>query len=225
MYILKEYIEEHNWISQVILSIQDKIAKLNSKQNINLGLSGGSTPYPIYNHFNKLDIDWSLVNLICLDERLVNEDSVYSNWRNIKGSIGENVLSNINSIARFEYREDNVEQEILKLENKLPDKMHITILGMGEDGHFASLFPNNKYLNLASTKVIQTEAPEYLDIKRRVSLSAKYIFNSDYLIILLRGKNKRKSLDRLLDGDPKTDVFPAKMLLKHDNLEIHYLDI
>lgn len=225
MYILKEYIDEKNWISQIMSSIQDKIFRLKSNKHINFGLSGGSTPYPIYNNFNKLDINWASVNLIGLDERLVNDDSPYSNWKNIKESMGANVLSKVNSITRFEYKEDAIEKELLRLEKSLPDKINIAILGMGEDGHFASLFPNSNYLNSNSSNVIQTEAPDYLDIKARVSLSNKYILDSDYLILILKGKNKRRALDRLLDEDKNISIFPAKVLLQHHNIEIYYLDI
>lgn len=225
MYIFKEYTNEQDWINQILLSIQKKLDLLKCQDLINIGLSGGSTPYPIYKNFFKINVDWKKLSLISVDERFVIENSIYSNWKKIQESIGEDILSKIKSSVNLEYYKDDIKKSISKLEEKLPNKINICILGMGEDGHFASLFPNNEYLKETTPNVIKTEAPNYLDIKERVSLSSKYIMESDYLTLVLRGKSKKNTLHKLFDRDKDCNKFPAKILLEHKNFEIHYLYI
>lgn len=225
MYILKEYTDENRWINHILESIQKKVYLLKNDKFISFGLSGGKTPYPIYKNLFKIDIDWKNVNLISIDERFLSENSPYSNWRKIKESIGEKILSKINSDIKIDYYENDIKKSISTFQKKLHDKINISILGIGEDGHFASLFPNNAYLTETTPNVIKTEAPDYLDIKERISLSSRYIMDSDYIILVLRGENKKNTLNKLFDQDKNFKEFPAKILLEHKSLEIHYLNI
>ena len=96
-----------------------------------LVLSGGSSPISIYEELSHIDIPWSKVQITLVDDRLVNPNHVHSNQK----LIHDHLLKNKAKKARFYPLTEDL---FSKFNIKIP--FDVNLLGMGEDGHFASLF-------------------------------------------------------------------------------------
>ncbi|MFB6225158.1 MAG: 6-phosphogluconolactonase, partial [Candidatus Paceibacteria bacterium] len=95
------------------------------------------------------------------------------------------------------------------------------VLGIGDDGHFASLFPHGMYWehNVQARTVI-SQAPEHMDVTERLSLSPHVILQSSYIVVLLKGKNKQSVVEELARGEQSITDFPARILLQHPRCSI-----
>jgi 6-phosphogluconolactonase len=130
-------------------------SEINNSENYSLGLSGGSTPKFFYELFAEKYKDYSNIYLWTVDERHVNIDDEKSNQRMIN-SIFSN--SNLN-IIEYSYEENpghsakNYTNNVLKK----VDKFNAAILGVGEDGHIASLFPDTTALHAEEKGFVQNE--------------------------------------------------------------------
>ena len=96
-----------------------------------------------------------------------------------------------------------------------------TVLGIGQDGHIASLFPGGKYLKHQEETVIQTSAPRDFAVGKRISLTVESILSSSEILIMLVGENKQEALQEMLEGEKPATQFPAKFLLAHPNVRIY----
>lgn len=214
---------QNEWIEISVKTIQEKLNRCLQKEQItSLSVSGGSTPYPIYEALIQKNIQWENVQLIEVDERYVPENSNESNWKNIQTSFkGVNFYKTI----YFEYK-NTIQASVENVEKQLPNQLGVTILGMGQDGHFASLFPNGEYWRTPPIhKALITQAPDTYITRERLSLSPTYISNSQYIIVLLKGKDKYDFFMKLLSHRYSPETFPIQYILHHPNIEIYcYLD-
>lgn len=171
---------------------------------VHLALAGGSTPQRAYELLGGLRSDWGGVHLWYGDERCVPEGSEDANhtmasraldapgatWHRIRGELGPDEAA-----AAYAGELAGVTLEL-------------TLLGMGEDGHTASLFPGNPALDLDGIAVGVRGAPK--PPGERVSLSLDFLNASARIVLLVAGEGKRDALARVLDG-PDPDV-PASLL-------------
>jgi 6-phosphogluconolactonase len=206
------------YISDIILDYTG------NEGNVKLALSGGNTPTQLYKNLalNPI-IPWNMVELYQVDERYVVHDDSQSNQRLIVDSFGESTINLMKSINFFDTTlqlEQTVEQynEILdSLDGELFD---ITVLGIGEDGHIASLFPKGQYLSHMENKSISTKAPKNYEVEQRLSITVESILSSETIIVLLVGQSKSAIIKELLEGVKSASEFPAKFLLSHPNVHI-----
>ena len=187
-------------------------------------MSGGNTPLPLYSRLaTNPVIDWSKIEIFQTDERYIDKDSDDSNQKHIIKSFEP---------ALEELREINVFNTDLPIEMTIKDYMEklevldgpffdFTILGVGPDGHIASLFPGGKYLKHQDDSVIQTTAPAEFAVSKRLSLTIESILNSTEILIILTGDNKKDVLPEMLEGDRPASEFPAKFLLAHPRVRIY----
>jgi 6-phosphogluconolactonase len=210
---------EKEWIETSVYCIQENLdIGIQKHQITSLAISGGTTPFPIYAALTQQAIQWNKVNLIQVDERYVPENTDESNWKNIQKSFQ---TIKPNNIIRFQYQ-DTIEQSLIELEQQLPTQLGVTILGMGLDGHFASLFAGGEYWdNIPNNKALITDAPDNYITQERLSLSPEYILNSDCIIVLLKGEDKYKYLINSLNQNPKPKEFPLQYIVGHPNLAIY----
>jgi 6-phosphogluconolactonase len=214
---------QQDWIGKSVEAIVSSLSEqIKLSGEANLAVSGGSTPFDIYKKLGSQNLDFNKIDLIQVDERYVPETSVESNWNSIEKSF-EGVQ--FRQIIRFEYLsliQDTLEQ----VEQHLPQRLDLTILGMGLDGHFASLFADGEYWDkLESDKAIITQAPDYYPTRDRLSLSPDYIYNSEKIIILIKGKDKYDKLQKYINKLIGIKNWPLEYLYNHPNLSIYvYLE-
>lgn len=173
--------------------------RLDDAREASLVVSGGSTPAQCFAALSKMALSWENVHVLLSDERWVPPDHPSSNERLVR----EQLLKNLAAEARFLgcFRSDMNISERCSTLNKdilsLPFPFACTLLGMGDDGHFASLFPDAH--NLAEgletdsgllCLPIATAASEH----PRISLTLAALSRSDEVILLLFGDRKREVL-------------------------------
>lgn len=189
-----------------------------------LAVSGGSTPLPLYQGLaNNPVLPWEQIELYQVDERYVPLTDPENNQQMIRRSFGEETIQRMKETCFFRTEkniEDTLEEyeEILTmLENPLFD---VSVLGIGADGHFASLFPGGEYLRSLEDKVIATQAGHEYDTNQRLSLTVETVLSSETIVVLLKGEVKQNVVQELLEGKKSAANYPAKFLLSHPNLHI-----
>ena len=186
--------------------------KLNSSiENIGSGslvLSGGTSPISIYEELSNIDISWSKVYLTLVDDRLVEPDHKDSNQKLLRNHFIKNKAKNINFFPLTENFLSNTE---------FRKPFDITLLGMGEDGHFASLFPDmiNQYeafdIN-ASPKILIT-SPQGNPLIPRITMNLSLIMESINIILLVKGKAKQNIFEKA----KQEQKLPIHHLIKNRN--------
>ncbi len=186
-------------------------------------LSGGTTPGPLYEKMSNAELDWKKVWFAPTDERWVEPDHQDSNellirkTLLIKNAKDANYIG-LKSIGNIpEEGMDATEQRL----SELPLPLDIVLLGMGEDGHFASLFPN-----LPDTKIAMDENCKTLchPIKRgesdvdRMTISYNGILQSRQVVILFFGSKKLDVLETAAKGANQN--LPISYLLAQDGVPV-----
>ena len=183
--------------------LKDGIAQ---RGRASLVVSGGRTPLALFKQLSQTDLEWDKVDITLADERWVDESDDASNTRLVR----ENLIQNKAADAHFvTLKTDDVDANdgIAEVENRLSSfslPFDALILGMGEDGHTASLFPCSAEiedgLNLASGKICIATQPTTAP-HQRISLTLPAILNSRNIFIHLTGDKKKQVLeDALANG-------------------------
>lgn len=188
------------------------------KDSFSIALSGGRTPIYIFDHLKahyRDTIDWQKIRFYWGDERCVPPQHEESNYR----SALEHLLAPLNIPAENIFRmhgEADPEQEAQRyaqvLKDTLPNihsmpQIDLVLLGMGADGHTASLFPNRLDL-LSSEEICLTAAhPESGQI--RVSFSMQLINHASTVAFLVTGADKAEKVSSILQGDENAKLYPA----------------
>lgn len=167
---------------------------IQNKGNATLLLSGGSTPGGVYRLLSDTDLDWSKVTVGLVDERYVGPDSEFSNHLLLKNTLLQNKAKSALFIPMVSNRTDYVknEQEI-DAAYRIFTEPDVVLLGMGPDGHTASIFPNDPNSNLAlqaDTKrlILNTNAPAHPT--QRITCAANLLCRSKHLLLMLTGEQK-----------------------------------
>ncbi len=111
-----------------------------------VALSGGSTPRLMYDALRGLEVEWANVHVYFSDERAVPPDSADSNYRSARLGLLDEVPVPPDQVHRMEGERDPA-QAAAEYAALLPDRFDVVLLGMGDDGHTASLFPDTDGLN------------------------------------------------------------------------------
>lgn len=185
----------------------------------NVLLSGGSTPEPLYlllskNEFVKSKVQWGLV-----DERFVELSSDYSNEKMIRNALGNDakIIGMVSNNSNYSINLNETNERY----KSFVDRTDITILGMGTDGHFASIFPGDecseKILNSNEKAIFNTTAPSFPE--RRITCSFQMILESTSIYLIITGQTKK---DVLLNS--KLNLPIHKLLAKQNDIKIYYAD-
>ena len=189
-----------------------------------LVVSGGRTPKQLFNMLSNIELDWQKVDISLADERWVDQSDPASNETMVR----ENLLINKAAKAKFvglKTQHDDAQDAVEECtENLMQMKrpFDVLILGMGEDGHTASLFPCseqiNEGLNLdsqASFIAVQpTTAPN-----QRMSLTLKALLNSENIFLHLTGESKRTVLAQALNGEDESEM-PIRAILNRSDVQL-----
>lgn len=193
------------------------------KGKASIAVSGGSTPKGFFKVLSNKDIDWNKVTITLADERWVDINSDASNTR----LVHENLLQNNASVAKFfhlKQGEELCEETLADLNlaaNNTLLPLDVLILGMGEDGHTASLFPCSEQIengldsaNESSLmKVEPTTAPH-----QRITFSFAALKQSKNTFLHLCGVSKKEVLDKALSAK---DIFemPIRAFLQDESID------
>jgi len=169
-----------------------------------IALAGGTTPQTVYRNLARMtDIEWPRVEVFFGDERCVPPDDPASNYRMAREALLEHVPVRLGAVHRIAGEIDPVEAAALYSEDLLviaglPPRLDMVLLGVGNDGHTASLFPDTPDLTANAHPIaLATRAP--VEPKDRVSLSLDTICGARNVTMLTVGKAKEEIVRRLLD--------------------------
>lgn len=202
-----------------------KICRNNGKKTrVNIALSGGSTPKEIYQSLAKKLSFMPFSNPLHfyqVDERYVPASKEDSNQKMIIEAFAVLKSSQNPSIKNihFHFFDTTIplEKSLKEYTKELPKTFDLAILGIGPDGHTASLFPNSKELT-SKAKVAHTTTKEFA-VKDRLTLTFPTILKAKNLLVLL--KNKPKIITELENPTKSAKEFPAHKLLSHKKLSIY----
>lgn len=201
-----EILKENNHIDCTNKLLDLISSEINDSENYSLGLSGGSTPKFFYELFAEKYKNYSNIYLWTVDERHVDIDDEKSNQRMIN-SIFSN--SNLN-IIEYSYEEDpghSAKNYTNKVFSKF-DKFNAAILGVGEDGHIASLFPDTTALNAYEKGFVHNEVN--ILTRWRVTSTFELLKNVENVYLLVTGDNKKGIIEKI----GKENDLPVNKLIR-----------
>ncbi|MCY7294051.1 6-phosphogluconolactonase [Alteromonas sp. a30] len=187
-------------------------------------VSGGRTPLPLFKQLSETNIDWSKVDISLVDERWVDETDEASNTRLVK----ENLLQGYAASANFveiKTSHAQAEEAVATCTEQLASMQtpfDALILGMGEDGHTASLFPCSEQVQAGLD--LNTQA-DYIAVQpttaphQRMSLTLKRILASKHIFLHLTGDSKKAVLDEALAGDDALQM-PIRAVLNNADVQL-----
>lgn len=201
--------------------IREAKKALNANQKFNVTLSGGSTPRKLYELLAKppylLSISWEGVHFFWGDERCVQPNHPESNYRMFREAFLSRVSLPRENIHRIR-AEMQPEKAASEYENELkkffgqPEfpRFNLALMGLGTDGHTASLFPETKVLQEKRRWV----AAQHVDKLKanRITLTVPVFNQAEAVIFLVSGEDKAEILPQILEGPANPERFPAQFI-------------
>lgn len=184
-----------------------------------VALSGGETPKAAYGRLAAIKLDWSKVEVLFVDERAVPESSDRSNFRMVKSAFldpaavpAENVHRMPADAGDLEQAAREYAQVVTKVATKGPGgpQIDVIVLGVGDDGHTASLFPGDAALSVTDRPVVAVAAAGSREA--RLSLSAPVIEAARAAFVLAVGAKKTPALEKVWAVTGDTSTTPARIV-------------
>ncbi len=200
-------------------------------------LAGGNSPRSLYAHLGRTYkdmIDWSRVHLFWGDERFVDQSHFYSNYAMVKDSLLSYITipdDNIHPISTLSEKTPkqaakSYENEITRFftKNKI-DGFDLIQLGIGPDGHTASLFPDDPVLN-EKTHYVRAVSPPIIEPKvARMTLTLSMINHCKNIVFYVSGAKKHQVIDLIVeDPNGMKKYYPAAMVHAREQLNWFLLE-
>jgi len=190
-------------------------ARLDKDGAAALAVAGGTTPIRFFEILSARDLDWSKVTITLVDDRWVPDTSPRSNAKLVRAHLlqrnaaAADFLPLVSPDDLPEDAVDAVEAAIAAL----PLAFAAVVLGMGKDGHFASIFPDGDHLTQAlagrhHVEIMHAEAA----VEPRITLTLPIILAADAVAIHIEGERKRAVLDLALEPGP-VEHLPIRAVL------------
>ena len=202
-------------------------AALATKARATLAVPGGTTPEPFLRALGESDLDWPNVDVLLTDERMVLEVSSRSNTQLVRHALlnGPAAAANLVHYHASGTGIDFVHDAICaRVAAVLP--IDVAVLGMGADGHTASLFPGAPGL----AEALAENAPELVQVEPasqpegRLTLSARVLRSAGVLHLLITGARKAAALEAALADGPVADAPVRAVLSAPAPVTVHYAD-
>lgn len=204
----------------------------NSKP-FSVALSGGSTPELLFSvlgdHFSR-SANWESVHFFWGDERCVPPDHPESNYGMTKRKLISKIEIPVLNIHRIR-GEDDPQKEALRYSEEISlntrkrkevPLFDLVLLGLGEDGHTASIFPG--HLDLFDSDKVCEVAFHPVTLLKRITITGKVINNADNVIFLVTGKNKETIVEKILKNNQSAQNYPASYVVPAYGRLSWYLD-
>ena len=162
-----------------------------------LGASGGRDPWEMYSQLEDHELDWTKIQIFQVDERVAAPGSEERNLTHLIESLS---IGAQGSIRPMPVTEEDLDAATDRYAESLPAALDLAHLGLGPDGHTASLVPNDPVLEVEDRRVAVTSG-EYQGV-RRMTLTYPELSRVRRLLWIITGAEKRDALAKLLDRDP-----------------------
>ena len=200
-----------NLIAQIIEST------LKKKSRVKIALCGGSTPKSAYSLLGRRNLEWDKVDLFLGDERWVDNESQDSNCFLLNHSLFKEGNPSLEAsffpvstieLSSPEASAKDYERIIKKNLDGDPPRFDLILLGLGDDGHTASLFPGSDSLFVRDDLITVGEGKGH----QRITFTSKLLNSTDKVIFLISGVTKQTALKRLLNQSESWERTPAKLV-------------
>ena len=189
---------------------------LEEKQRCRIALSGGTTPSKVYELLSTKNIEWERVDVFLGDERWVDQDNPLSNSLMIKKTLLSNhpgSKANFYPVPTTTFPNPSLsanafEQKLQETFSENPPQFDLILLGLGEDGHTASLFPNSDSLKVIDRFCSVSEGNGQV----RITLTYPVLSSASNVIFLVSGSSKQVAIKRLIDPNEPFERTPAKLV-------------
>jgi 6-phosphogluconolactonase len=208
---------------------------IDRRDSFRVAMSGGSTPRRMYRVMatspERDEIDWSNVDVFWGDERFVPHDHGDSNFR-----VCYDELLRVLPIPRERYHPvptqlepdaaaasyEQTMREVFDLEDGEVPEFDLMLLGIGDDGHTASLFPGTDALQERERLVVANYVPQQESM--RITMTVPVIISARRIAVLVTGSNKAEAVGRALEGTYNLDETPSQILREARGEVIWLLD-
>jgi 6-phosphogluconolactonase len=228
--VFQSYDELNKAAAEFIIAIAKK--SIAARGRFTISLSGGQTPEKLYsllaeNPYRE-QIDWSRTFIFWGDERCVSLDDEQNNAHRAKELLLDKIdipASNIYRIPVNLPPEEAAIQYQNEINSFFKDEIphfDIILLGLGENGHTASLFPKTKVLNepVEGVRAIYVEEEKMF----RVTMTAPLINQAHNILFMVTGEKKAEILEKVLCGSYVLDIYPAQLIKPTDGNLFWFID-
>ena len=157
-------------------------------------VSGGRTPWAMFGELASEDVPWERISIFQVDERVAPPGDPDRNLTHLRESLGDAVTE----VVPMPVNDEDLDQAAGRYDAMLPDRFDLVHLGLGPDGHTASLVPGDPVLDIADRRVALTR--EYRG-RRRMTLTFPAIDAARLVLWLITGADKSEPLRLLMAGD------------------------
>lgn len=177
----------------------------------NILMTGGNTAELLYQYWVKnINMPYDKMHLYFGDERCVPPEHAESNYALVMKTLFANHLHGDMFVVRMEGESKDRDKAARSYEDKLPDNIDIILLGMGNDGHIASLFPNSHALNsVRKVEAVTGTKPPFA----RLTITPRVIASAEFVFLLATGKCKGQVLDKALESNGDFSSMPVRLTI------------
>lgn len=216
------------------LILEKALTKEKEGKKLNLAVSGGSTPKMLFTlmgeEFEKL-IPWNSVRFFWVDERCVEPKNTESNFGMTYDALLQRTFipgENIYRIKGEDFPSDEAERyqkvlwEVLPAKNNYP-VFDLILIGMGEDGHTASIFPYN--MNELLNSEFSVEVSKHPESgQKRITLTGGTLCNAEQIVVLVNGSSKADLIKIIVNKENEAKFLPIAHILNSKGTLDFYLD-
>jgi 6-phosphogluconolactonase len=184
---------------------------------LSVALAGGTTPLPFYELLavEAAAYPWHEVNVLFGDERCVPPDHPDSNYRMAFTTLLSRVDARVHRMPGESCDAEAYEDTLVRVFGPSAPRIDLVLLGLGEDGHTASLFLGDPAVEETKRLVVRVERPDH----PRLTLTVPVLSAAGLVLFLVAGEAKREALRRLMEGDrgiPAARVEAARVVVLAD---------
>jgi 6-phosphogluconolactonase len=207
----------HFFAEQLVSSIE----KISEGSYFSIALSGGSSPKAVFSYLAsnyKDKIPWGKILILWGDERCVPPESDESNYKMARESLLDQVPIPSKNIFKIMGEKEPIGEswrysEVVRqhvLSNSVIPQFDLIMLGLGEDGHTASIYPGD--INILNNEKLFDIAENPYTKQKRISATFKIINQASSIIFLVTGKSKAEMLARIIEKKEGWEKLPASMV-------------
>jgi 6-phosphogluconolactonase len=203
--------------------------EISTGRRFTVALAGGSTPLLMYSRLSKVLINWDRIHFFWGDERCLPPENEENNYHMAFETLLKSIPIPSENIHRIhgelpvEQAAQNYEDDLHRLFGRATPRFTLVLLGLGSDGHTASLFPGKRsegdISHWVAPVIHRVPPPPLVD---RITLTLPVLNAAANVLFLVSGLQKAKILRRVLDESIKPELFPAQAVIPVDGT-LHWL--
>lgn len=210
-----------------------KLSKSSDQNRFNILLSGGNTPTELFKKLSKKyaeTIDWERIHLWWGDERCVSPENENSNYKQANDFLISKVPIPEANVHRIK-GENDPEEEAIRYAGEIEQNLNfrgdnpvfdLVLLGLGEDGHTASIFPDE--LELFEDERICAVATHPLSGQKRITITGKVLNNANRVFFLVSGRSKSQRISEIMNDEDAAKLLPAYYISPTNGELIWFID-